>query len=119
AAASSQGIQTLLEAEKEASKIVQKARQYRVQRLKDARTEAAKEIEELKAQKMKEFQAFEQQYSGSNDAAFTKISAETEERLAAVNAAYRENKDMVIEKMLVSIAKVKPEIHRNLKINAA
>jgi len=47
----SQGIQTLLDAEKEAAKIVQKARQYRVQRLKDARTEAAKEIEELKAQK--------------------------------------------------------------------
>jgi V-type H+-transporting ATPase subunit G len=41
---SSQGISTLLEAEKEASKVVQKARQYRIQRLKDARTEALKVI---------------------------------------------------------------------------
>jgi V-type H+-transporting ATPase subunit G len=39
---STQGISTLLDAEKEASKIVQKARQYRIQRLKDARTEALK-----------------------------------------------------------------------------
>lgn len=63
-ASNSQGIQTLLEAEKESSKIVQKARQCnflflirtdRVQRLKDARTEAAKEIEQLKEQKKSEF----------------------------------------------------------------
>jgi len=64
AAQQTQGIQTLLEAEKDAAKIVQQARQCsswfrsfpahngemrsvdRVQRLKDARSEAQKEIEE-------------------------------------------------------------------------
>ena len=101
---SSQGIQTLLEAEKEAAKVVQKARQCmssdrtiaqrspvrvladeldtettstccntsclcssvfmninvdRVQKLKDARAEAAKEIEAYRAQKEKDFTSFE------------------------------------------------------------
>ena len=69
-----------MDAEREAAKIVQKAKQCksisfsfiftrwqsfipcccidRVQRLKDARSEAAKEIEELKAQKNTEYQDF-------------------------------------------------------------
>jgi len=77
AAQQSQGIQTLLEAEKEASKIVQQARQCklmaygnsalldlnlfidRIQKLKDARTEATKEIEAYKRAKEQEFRAFE------------------------------------------------------------
>lgn len=81
AAQQTQGIQTLLEAEKEAAKVVQQARQRtslwlylsllalalmscgmssdRVQRLKDARTEASKEVEEYKRQKEQEYKAFE------------------------------------------------------------
>ena len=78
-ASQSQNIQTLLEAEKEAQKVVQQARQCagslrnpfilkhsfilcdpdRTQRLKDARSEATKEIEEYKAQKEQEFKAYE------------------------------------------------------------
>lgn len=77
AAQHSQGIQTLLEAEKEAAKIVQQARQCnyppiphlqchvtqvpidRVRKLRDAHTDAAKEIEAYKKAKEQEFQAFE------------------------------------------------------------
>ena len=57
----STSIQLLLEAEKEAGKIVAKSRQYRIQRLKDARSEAIKEIEAIKAQKNAEFAQFEAQ----------------------------------------------------------
>jgi hypothetical protein len=56
---STPGISTLLEAEKEAAKIVAKAKAYRTQRLKDARQEASKETEALKASKAAEFQQFE------------------------------------------------------------
>ncbi|EJT45598.1 hypothetical protein A1Q1_05935 [Trichosporon asahii var. asahii CBS 2479] len=72
-AANSQGIQTLLEAEKEAAKVVQKARQYRVQKLKDARSEAAKEIEQYKAQKEADFKKFES--DGSKCPAWTALSS--------------------------------------------
>ena len=64
AAQNSQGIQILLEAEKEASKIVQKGRQYRIQKLKDAKTEAQKEIYALKAQKQSEFESLTKGVSG-------------------------------------------------------
>ena len=80
----SQSIQTLLEAEKDASKVVQQARQCknngsrlgesslthlttcsdRVQKLKDARAEASKEIEAYKKAKEDEFKAFEASVRG-------------------------------------------------------
>lgn len=52
-------IQTLLEAEKDAQQIVEKARQYRTQRLKDARSEAQKEIDKYKSKKESEYKDFE------------------------------------------------------------
>jgi hypothetical protein len=93
AAQQSQGIQTLLEAEKEAAKVVQQARQCtfcsvhasvnlielmaygycgyecilvgidRVQKLKDARAEASKEVEDYKKQKEQEYKTFESKVS--------------------------------------------------------
>ncbi|KAI8832868.1 H+-ATPase G subunit-domain-containing protein [Chytridium lagenaria] len=112
-AQSSQGIQTLLEAEKEASKIVTKSRQYRVQRLKDARSEALKEIETLKAEKNKEFLNFEKQHSGSSDESFGKVNAETDIKIAEVKASYQKNKDQVIQKILTALVNVEPKIHIN------
>ncbi|KAJ3049004.1 H(+)-transporting V1 sector ATPase subunit G [Rhizophlyctis rosea] len=112
-AASNQGIQTLLEAEKESSKIVTKARQYRIQRLKDARTEAAKEVEALKGEKNKEFAGFEKQFSGNSDDTFAKVNEETEERLVEVRQAYEKNKDLVIERLLAGITNVAPKPHPN------
>jgi len=112
----SQGIQTLLEAEKEAAKIVQKARQYRVQRLKDARTEAAKEIEELKTQKNAEFKDFEADHAGTSDQSFTKLTGETEAKLAAIQTAFDKNKNSVIEKLLTTVTTVEPKVHVNVKI---
>ncbi|KAJ3332945.1 H(+)-transporting V1 sector ATPase subunit G [Blyttiomyces sp. JEL0837] len=110
-AQNSQGIQTLLEAEKDASKIVAKSRQYRVQRLKDARTEAAKEIEAMKAEKNHELANYEKQFSGSSDEAFNKVNAETDVKLQEINAAYRKNKDLVIEKLLAAV------IHVNIRVD--
>ncbi|KAJ3025323.1 UNVERIFIED_CONTAM: H(+)-transporting V1 sector ATPase subunit G [Siphonaria sp. JEL0065] len=114
-AQNSQGIQTLLEAEKDASKIVTKARQYRVQRLKDARAEAQKEIEVLKAEKNKEFSGLEQKYSGSNDDSFAKVNAETDKKIIEIDAAYKQNKDQVIDRILASLVNVEPKVHINTR----
>ncbi|KAJ3247395.1 H(+)-transporting V1 sector ATPase subunit G [Chytriomyces hyalinus] len=114
-AQNSQGIQTLLDAEKDASKIVTKARQYRVQRLKDARAEAQKEIELLKAEKNKEFAAFDQQYSGSSDDSFSKVNTETDQKIVEINESFKKNKDIVIERMLAAMINVKPEVHINAR----
>lgn len=130
AAQSSAGIQTLLEAEKEAAKIVQKARQCgflvklhfgpyrrpfadRVQRLKDARTEAAKDIESLKALKQSEFQSFEKSYLGSSDESVAKVTADTDVQLKTVEATFAKNKGKVLEKIMEQVVKVNPEVHIN------
>ncbi|KAG6812741.1 hypothetical protein H0H92_000787 [Tricholoma furcatifolium] len=115
AAQQSQGIQTLLEAEKEAAKIVQQARQYRVQRLKDARSEASKEIDAYKQAKETEFRAFESSHAGTTSNAQSAVDKETEVKLQAITQSYEHSKDAVVEKLLSRVVLVKPELHRNLK----
>ncbi|KAI8092306.1 G subunit of V-type ATPase [Gilbertella persicaria] len=114
--ANSQGINTLLDAEREAAKIVQKAKQYRVQRLKDARSEAAKEIEELKAQKNAEYQNFVAQHSGQSDQSLSKVDEETEAKIAEIRAAAKEKKQDAIDKLLKAITNVEAKPHENHRV---
>ncbi|KAH0836651.1 H+-ATPase G subunit-domain-containing protein [Lanmaoa asiatica] len=115
AAQHSQGIQTLLEAEKDAAKIVQQARQYRVQRLKDARSEASKEIDEYRQAKESEFKAFEASHAGNITSAQAAVDKETEFKLQETTDTFEDNRDAVIKKLLDRVVLVKPELHRNLK----
>ncbi|KAH9983896.1 H+-ATPase G subunit-domain-containing protein [Russula compacta] len=116
AAQQSQSIHTLLEAEKEAAKVVQQARQYRVQRLKDARTEAAKEIEVYRKVKEQEFSAFQSSHVGITQDVQSNIDKETEEKLGNITEAYNEHKDDVLGKLLDRVVLVQPELHRNLRL---
>ncbi|CAL1714720.1 unnamed protein product [Somion occarium] len=111
----SQSIQTLLEAEKEAAKVVQQARQYRVQRLKEARTQASKEINEYRQSKEQEFKAFEASHAGSIQTVQAAIDKETEVKRAEITKQYQQNKDKVVKKLLDRVVLVEPELHRNLK----
>ncbi|KAI8893719.1 H+-ATPase G subunit-domain-containing protein [Globomyces pollinis-pini] len=113
-ASNNQGIQTLLEAEKEASKIVAKARSYRVQRLKDARQEAQKEIEALKQQKNQEFIEYEKKYAGDSGDSVKQAQVETKKQLELIGADFAKNKDTVIQKLLETIGKCEPVIHPNV-----
>ncbi|KAJ4473813.1 H+-ATPase G subunit-domain-containing protein, partial [Lentinula aciculospora] len=111
----SQGIQTLLEAEKAAAKIVQDARQYRIQKLKDARTEATKEIEEYHKAKEAEFKKFEASHAGTTSKAQAAVDKDTEVKLKSITDSYDSHKDDVVRKLLDRVTQVKPELHRNLK----
>ncbi|KAF9381482.1 H(+)-transporting V1 sector ATPase subunit G [Mortierella sp. AD011] len=115
AASNSTGIQTLLEAEKEAAKIVQKARQYRTQRTKDAHAEALKEIEELKASKNEAFKNFEQEHAGSSDQTTHRVEVETEQKRVEIEAAFNKNRDAVLAKLIETVYTVDPKIHPNAK----
>ncbi|KAF8473833.1 H+-ATPase G subunit-domain-containing protein [Kalaharituber pfeilii] len=128
-AQNSAGIQTLLDAEREAQKIVQKARQYRTQRVKDARAEAAKEIEEYKQQKEAEFKKFEAEHSGSNAKAEDAAAREAEGALARIKKAGEQHGERVIQDLIKGVTEgyggltpallgseqIHPEPHRNLK----
>ncbi|KAI0028923.1 H+-ATPase G subunit-domain-containing protein [Vararia minispora EC-137] len=115
AAQHSQGIQTLLEAEKEAAKVVQQARQYRVQRLKDARSEAQKEIDEYRKAKEAEFAEFQSSHAGTTQNVQATIDKQTETQLQAISDRYATHKDTVVRKLLDRVVLVEPELHRNLK----
>ncbi|WVQ90098.1 V-type ATPase, G subunit [Cryptococcus gattii] len=114
-AANSQGIQTLLEAEKEAAKVVQKARQYRVQKLKDARSEAAKEIEAYKAKKEEEFKRFKSEHTSQTSTSQTSIDSTTKTQLSQLDDAVAKNKGKVIKKIVSRVLQSEPHLHPNLK----
>ncbi|KAK6338973.1 H(+)-transporting V1 sector ATPase subunit G [Orbilia brochopaga] len=114
-AQNSQGIQTLLNAEQEAQKIVQKARAYRVQRVKDARAEAQKEIEEYRQKKEEEFGRFEAEHSGINAQAERDAEREIEGKLAEIAQAGKKNRDQVIKDLIAAVTTIKPQPHVNSK----
>ncbi|KAK4334059.1 V-type proton ATPase subunit G [Rhodotorula toruloides] len=101
-----QGIATLLDAEKEASQIVAKAREYRNQRLKDARGEASKEIEQLRAKKEADFKEFENQHSGDSSSSQDEVNKATQEALAKIEASFEENREKVVKDLLERVVQV-------------
>ncbi|KAL8735350.1 MAG: hypothetical protein Q9166_000895 [cf. Caloplaca sp. 2 TL-2023] len=136
-AQNSKGIQTLLDAEREAQKIVQKAREYRSKRVKDARSEAQKEIEDYRKQKEEEFQKFENEVrshlptppilpfssashllfalffmSQPNDAQQTEEDAnnDAEEQVKAIKTAGDKQGQKVVDDLLRVVTDVRPEV---------
>lgn len=104
----------------------------RVQKLKDARSEAEKEIKEYKSLKEAEFKEFERsvcreaayilqdidnapQRDGTTQTSQSAIDKETEVKLEEISNAYLSNKDKVVKKLLDRVVLVKPELHRNLR----
>ncbi|KAJ2041625.1 hypothetical protein GGI08_007927 [Coemansia sp. S2] len=99
----SQGIHTLLEAEKEASSIVAQAREYRVRRLRDARTEAAKDISELQARKTSELSAI-QQKSVNQTELTESIQRDTDERLVGIRSQFEQQKQQAVAKLVEAVS---------------
>merc|ERR1712169_101841 len=92
-AQNSAGIQTLLDAEKEAQKIVQKAREYRTKRVKDAKTEAQKEIEEYRNKK------------AEDDA-----NKEAEAKVKEIQEAGKKSGKKVVEDLIKAVTSPHPEV---------
>ncbi|KAH9815358.1 H+-ATPase G subunit-domain-containing protein, partial [Melampsora americana] len=109
------GIQALLDAEKEAAKIVEKAREYRSQKIKDARGEASKEIESLRSKREEEFQNFQSTHTGSTDDQQREIDTETEAKIESIKSEFAKNRETVVKTLLEKVIDVQPEPHRNFK----
>lgn len=82
--------------------------------MKDARTEATKEIDEYRRVKETEFKAFEASHAGNISIAQAAVDRETEQKLQATTAAFDANKDNVVRKLLDRVVLIEPELHRNL-----
>ncbi|TFA99617.1 hypothetical protein CCMA1212_008434 [Trichoderma ghanense] len=128
-AQNSAGIQTLLDAEREASKIVQRAREFRTKRVKEARDEAKREIAEYKARKEDEFKKFEAEvttpqrhlhpslrsiqeandkHSKGNEAAQQEANKEAEKQIEVIKQAGQKNQATVVKHLLDAVFEVKP-----------
>ncbi|KAF2200278.1 V-type ATPase [Delitschia confertaspora ATCC 74209] len=108
-AQNSVGIQTLLDAEREAQKIVQQAREYRSKRVKDARSEAQKEIEEYRQAKEEEFKKFEKEHTSGNKKAEEDANKEAEARVKEIDEIGNKTGSKVVEQLIAAVTNVKPE----------
>ncbi|KAF4882421.1 V-type proton ATPase subunit G [Colletotrichum fructicola] len=107
-AQNSAGIQTLLDAEREASKIVQKAREFRTKRVKEARDEAKKEIEAYRNSKEDEFKKFESEHTQGNKQAEDEANKEAEGKIKEIKDAGKKSQDKVVADLLKAVFEVKP-----------
>ncbi|KAK4996660.1 H(+)-transporting V1 sector ATPase subunit G [Elasticomyces elasticus] len=115
-AQNSAGIQTLLDAEREAQRIVQKAREYRTKRVKDARSEAQKEIEDYRQKKDDEFKAFEKEHSSGNKKAEEDADKEAEAKLEEINQIGEKTGSKVVEDLLRAVMDVQPIVPDRIEV---
>jgi len=110
----SQGIQQLLAAEKKAADLVADARKRKTKRLKQAKEEAAAEIEQFRNECEKKFKEKQASEMGQED--FQKrITDETGQRLEEMASQIQTNKGAVIDRMLDLVYDINPELHENFR----
>ncbi|KAF2128107.1 H+-ATPase G subunit [Dothidotthia symphoricarpi CBS 119687] len=105
-AQNSAGIQTLLDAEREAQKIVQ---QDRTKRVKDARNEAQKEIEDYKKEKEDEYQKFEKEHSSGNEKAEEDAKKDTDVKVKEIEELGNKSGSTVVDQLIAAVTNAKPE----------
>ncbi|EHB03829.1 V-type proton ATPase subunit G 1 [Heterocephalus glaber] len=92
-ASQSQGIQQLLQAEKQASEV----------------SEARK--------REKEFKAKEAAALGSQGSCSSEVEKETQEKMAILQTYFQQNRGKVLDNLLAFVCDIRPEIHENYRIN--
>ncbi|XP_032617961.1 V-type proton ATPase subunit G 1-like [Hylobates moloch] len=116
-ASQSQGIQQLLQAEKQAAEKVSEARKRKNRRLKQAKEAAQAEIEQYRLQREKEFKAKEAAALGSRGSCSTEVEKETQEKRTILQTYFRQNRDEVLDNLLAFVRDIRPESHENYCIN--
>ncbi|EXJ87238.1 V-type ATPase, G subunit [Capronia epimyces CBS 606.96] len=116
-AQNSAGIQTLLDAEKEAQKIVQKGKWFnRTQRVKDAKAEAQKEIEEYRRKKQEEFKKFEAEQTSGNKKAEDDANKEAEAKVKEIDAAGGKYGSKVVEDLIKAVTTPHPDVPDKISV---
>ncbi|ESX01977.1 hypothetical protein HPODL_04742 [Ogataea parapolymorpha DL-1] len=109
------GIQSLLKTEKEAQEIVSQARQYRAQKLKDAKSDAQKEIEQYRLKKEAELKKYEEEFQGSNQKLEREAEEQVKDELANIKKTCESKKENVIKLLIDAVISPKPDLHINAK----
>jgi len=103
------GIKQLMDAEAEAQEIVNKARKEKVQLLKQAQDEAAKEIAAYRAQRQQQFEKFSAEQLSGTDIYTRELAKQTEETIKKLQYEYESKSKDVIQMLLHSVTDVHTE----------
>ncbi|XP_003394858.1 V-type proton ATPase subunit G [Bombus terrestris] len=115
-ASQTQGIQQLLAAEKRAAEKVAEARKRKARRLKQAKEEAQDEIEKYRQEREKQFREFEAKHMGSKEDVAARIEADTKVKTEEMNQTVSMHKDSVVHTILELVYNIKPELHKNYRL---
>jgi len=109
------GIQRLLKAEDDAAQVIQKAREARAARLRQAQTEADKASQELKRQLEAEFKAD----LASKDAGDSNFSSQLKQQVqrdqSSIEEGFNKNQQAVVDLLLHHVTTVKLEVSEALR----
>lgn len=103
----------MLKAEKEAHEIVSKARKYRQDKLKQAKSDAAKEIEAYKAQKDKDLKEFESKNAGGVGKLEEEASAQVQGDLKEIEDVVAKKQQDIVRLLVEAVIKPTAEMHVN------
>ncbi|KAK2875204.1 hypothetical protein FQN49_001697 [Arthroderma sp. PD_2] len=83
---------------------------YRTKRIKDAKSEAQKEIEDYKNQKEEEFRKFEAEHSSGNQKAEDDANKDAEAQLTEIKASGKGKGDKVVDDLIKAVLDVSPQV---------
>ena len=110
------GIQELLAAEQRAASRIHEAKNRKIKKMKDARDEAQKEIDLFRKELQSEFeQKWKKDKSG--DEFSLQIQRKVTDEMHMIDSKVKLNKKQVIEKVLVQVYEITPELHENLQVS--
>ncbi|EFE41623.1 hypothetical protein TRV_03644 [Trichophyton verrucosum HKI 0517] len=87
---------------------------YRTKRIKDAKTEAQKEIEDYKKQKEEEFRKFEAEHSSGNQKAESDANKDAEAQLLEIKKSGKDKGNKVVEDLIKTVLDVNPQVPEKL-----
>ena len=85
------------------------------QRLKEAKEEAAREIEDYRKERDQKFQDDQKKFHGSKDNFQQKMKQETSVKLQKIEQEVSDHKEEVIGQLLKLVYDIKPELHINYR----
>ena len=110
------GVQILLDAEKEANRIVAQARAYRTERLRAARDSAAADLAALREARAADYAAVEARLLAELQADAEREAAEVHGQLEALRAGAADRVGAAARVLVDSVVNVRPAMHPNASV---
>eukprot|EP01119_Soliformovum_irregulare_P005767 TRINITY_DN1751_c0_g1_i2.p2 TRINITY_DN1751_c0_g1~~TRINITY_DN1751_c0_g1_i2.p2 ORF type:complete len:110 (-),score=27.63 TRINITY_DN1751_c0_g1_i2:40-369(-) len=108
-AASQLGIKQLLDAETKAQEIVNNARKDKVNKLKQARDEAEREISQYKADEQRKYEGFEREHFAGTEGYNKQLEFQQTEQSRKIDADLKTNAAKVVELLVQLVGDVQYE----------